>query len=196
MFATSSLIRLGRTDQNILLSGDEALSAGGRSAANPAYGMLLVHDFGYGHQMGHRAKWPSAPIGVETRDHHAATLTGEQGGDFNQILTEELPLIDGHQDRGIVNERKHVGGIFNGKGRDLVFVMRGDIPEGVTFVDHRFKDLSALPGDVRAANLFDKFFGLAAKHAAGDDFDPTGLRQGAGKSVIQMKFPLRKVKRP
>ena len=46
----------------------------------------------------------------------------------------------------------------------------------VAVVDRRLEDLDLAPGDLGAAQPADQLLALAAEHAAGDDFDPAGVR--------------------
>src|SRR5690242_17441850 len=104
MFTATGFISLTGTNQNVILSSNQALSSGCRGAAGSTNGILLPNDFGLTHEVGNGAEGTASPIRIEPGNDHAFARIGESFRDGNQILTKELTFIDGNNHSSAFNK--------------------------------------------------------------------------------------------
>ena len=146
----------------------------GDVAAADADGVDLGHVFGGGHQRGHGAEGFAEVVHVEAGDDDADAPFGELACHVDDGFVEELGFVDAYHVDAFRLFQDASGGIDRG-GEDGMAFVRDDGFLGVAGVDLGFEDFDAEIGDLGPLEPADEFFGLAGKHRAADDFDPTGI---------------------
>jgi hypothetical protein len=108
----------------------------------------LVHDFGYGHKLGHRPEWLSAKIRVRSGQNDDAAARGKRSDYFNDSVIEKLGLINRDDLRRWIDLLSYLrGGIRRNCLDSSSVVTRHGINPGVARVEMRLENLNALFGD-------------------------------------------------
>src|ERR1041385_5690045 len=128
-------------------------------------------------QLGHRVERPPEVVLVEPRDDHALAHLRELLAHADEPGPQELALVDADHLR-LVRVPQHGGRLPDAARGNPDLAVRHDRVLRVAVVDRGLEDLDALAGDLCAAQAADQLLGLAAVHAADDDFDRSGAARG------------------
>jgi hypothetical protein len=110
---------------------------------------------------------------VQTGDNHPQAAVGQFVAHFGDGPIEELGLVHGHNLGIRIQALENVTGLGYGCGLKVRSTVRANLLVHVARVHAGFKDLHLLLGDGGAFDPADQLFGLARKHGATDDLDPT-----------------------
>jgi hypothetical protein len=143
----------------------------------------LVDDLGYRHELGHRAEGLAAKIGVGPCQDDPPPAARERGHEGDDPLVEKLRFVDGNYVRRRIDLLPDLEGRVGWNRLNGATVMTGDrVNARIPLVQVRLEDLDALARDDRAAYATYELLALAAKHHAGNDFDPsTALVEGSAR---------------
>ena len=131
--------------------------------------MHLLHILGHGHQSRDGPERHSHIVGVKPGHDDAHSPVSKFLTHIDKTLVEELGLVHPH-DLHVVSHGKHLGGLADRDGTDLVEIVRHDLHVGVALVDGRLEYGYLLVGELCTAQTADEFLRLAGEHGAADDF--------------------------
>lgn len=74
----------------------------------------LRHVLGLQQQRGDRLERSTQIIEIEARNDHAFARSGEEGGDFDEVVVEELALVDANDHSSVLDRSQKRVGIWDG----------------------------------------------------------------------------------
>ena len=170
--SAAGLIGFFLPNQDLCVSVYEALRAVCGVAANHADGEHFLDVFRTGEKLWHWTEGASQIVKIQACTDDPLAVVREVVHHLDQFVVEKLGLVD-PDNHGVFYEGRNLSRSGDLEGPEALAGVRADGVFRVTNVNGRFNDGNRLLGVLGATDAADEFFGLAAEHAADDDFDPS-----------------------
>src|SRR5262245_61769519 len=196
--AAARLVEVGAADHHAPGALLLAIGAVGGRSAYHADRQRLGDVLGNREQLRHGLERAPGVVLVEAGYDHALAAPRQPLHHLDQVRPQELPLVDPDHLR-LVSVAQDVLRLPDRARGDAQLAVGDDVVPGVAVIDHRLEDLDPLAGDLGAPEAADQLLGLAAVHAANDDFDPArrgqAVRRGFGHGARRIANAMREANR-
>jgi hypothetical protein len=172
----SRFISFSTADHDPVRRGYESLGVICGITTAHTYGERLRDELGHGEKLGHGLERLAQVILIQTGHDDPFAHVGELVANINEMRIEELTFVDSNDFGSVVDFFQYLLRGAYDLGLDAHVAVGDDMIVAVATVDLRLEDLYTLAGDLSSTKAADHFFALAAEHASGNDFDPTGTR--------------------
>lgn len=178
--AAARLVGVGCPDENAFAITGCALGAIRRIPAHNTDCEGLGDVLGHRQELRHGIKGPAAEILVKAGYNDPLSLISKALGNLHDSGVKELTFIDA-DDLCFLCPGEHLRGVLDYCRPEARVTVRNEMRRTEACIDSGLEDGHLLACDFCTSQPADELFGLAAEHAAGDDFDPANPARGVMK---------------
>jgi hypothetical protein len=131
--------------------------------------------FSLRHECGHRAKWFTAKVRVESGDQNPNPAIRQFLDDGNDLFIEELRFIHRHYSGVFLEPFENDAGMLDRSRFELSPSVGGETHLAESCIDARFENLQFLASDFRPAQSADEFIGFSTEHRPDNEFNAAVL---------------------